>query len=70
MKARREEIQLAYLEKAQELWSSDVEAKKKDSATRKAYNSYRNEDRHLERIQQMFESVSDDLKWYEENYMK
>lgn len=67
---KRHDIQVKYLELAQKTWNSDLEASKKDSKVRTEYNKYRNEDRHLERMQQMLESLIEDAKWYEETFMK
>ena len=53
----RKEAQQKYFEIAQEIWSSDLEASKKDSKARKEYNSYRDKDRILERLQAMEESI-------------
>ena len=57
----RKQIQLQYFETAQEIWNSDLEASKKDSKARKKYNTYRDKDRVLERIQAMEESILEDL---------
>ena len=70
IKDRRQIIQNNYLSLAQDIWNSNLEAKKKDSKARIEYNKYRNEDRHLERIEQMIQSVIDDLMWYEETFLK
>ena len=59
IKDRREAIRNNYLE-----------AEKKDSKVRVEYNKYRNEDRHLERLEQMLNTVIDDLTWYEETFIK
>ena len=70
IKDRRQLIQNNYLSLAQDIWSSNLEAEKKDSKARIEYNKYRNEDRHLERIEQMIQSIIDDLMWYEETFLK
>ena len=70
IKDRRQIIQNNYLSLAQDIWNSNLEAEKKDSKARIEYNKYRNEDRHLERIEQMIQSVIDDLMWYEETFLK
>ena len=70
IKDRRQLIQNNYLNLAQDIWNSNLEAEKKDSKARIEYNKYRNEDRHLERIEQMIQSVIDDLMWYEETFLK
>ena len=70
IKDRRQLIQNNYLSLAQDIWNSSLEAEKKDSKVRIEYNKYRNEDRHLERIEQMIQSTIDDLMWYEETFLK
>ena len=70
IKDRRQIIQNNYLSLAQDIWNSNLEAEKKDSKARIEYNKYRNEDRHLERIEQMIQSSIDDLMWYEETFLK
>ena len=70
IKDRRQLIQNNYLSLAQDIWNSNLEAEKKDSKARIEYNKYRNEDRHLERIEQMIQSIIDDLMWYEETFLK
>ena len=70
IKDRRETIRNNYLELAQGLWSSEMEIERKDSKVRVEYNKYRNEDRHLERLEQMLNTVIDDLTWYEETFIK
>ena len=70
IKDRRKLIQNNYLELAQEIWSSGLEAEKKDSKVRIEYNKYRNEDRHLERLEQMIQSTIDDLIWYRETFTR
>ena len=70
IKNRRQLIQNNYLSLAQDIWNSSLEAEKKDSKTRIEYNKYRNEDRHLERLEQMIQSTIDDLMWYEETFLK
>ena len=70
IKDRRRIIQNNYLSLAQEIWNSNLEAEKKDSKARIEYNKYRNEDRHLERLEQMIQSTIDDLMWYEETFLK
>ena len=70
IKDRRQIIQNNYLSLAQDIWNSNLEAEKKDSKARIEYNKYRNEDRHLERLEQMIQSVIDDLMWYEETFLK
>ena len=70
IKDRRQLIQDNYLSLAQDIWNSNLEAEKKDSKARIEYNKYRNEDRHLERIEQMIQSIIDDLMWYEETFLK
>ena len=64
----RKEAQQKYFEIAQGIWSSDLEASKKDSKARKEYNSYRDKDRILERLQAMEESISEDLEYYYRKY--
>ena len=64
----RKEAQQKYFEIAQEIWNSDLEASKKDSKARKEYNSYRDKDRMLERLQAMEESILEDLKYYYSKY--
>ena len=64
----RKEAQQKYFEIAQEIWSSDLEASKKDSKARKEYNSYRDKDRMLERLQAMEESILEDLEYYYRKY--
>ena len=64
----RKQIQLEYFEVAQEIWNSDLEASKKDSKARKEYNTYRDKDRVLERIQAMEESIIEDLEYYYKKY--
>ena len=70
IKDRRETIKNDYLELAQGIWSSEMEIERKDSKVRVEYNKYRNEDRHLERLEQMLNTVIDDLTWYEETFIK
>ena len=70
IKDRRETIRNNYLELAQGIWSSEMEIERKDSKVRVEYNKYRNEDRHLERLEQMLNTVIDDLVWYEETFLK
>ena len=70
IKDRRQLIQNNYLSLAQDIWNSNLEAEKKDSKARVEYNKYRNEDRHLERLEQMLNTVIDDLTWYEETFIK
>ena len=70
IKDRRETIRNNYLELAQGIWSSEMEIERKDSKVRVEYNKYRNEDRHLERLEQMLNTVVDDLTWYEETFIK
>ena len=70
IKDRRQLIQNNYLSLAQDIWNSNLEAEKKDSKARIEYNKYRNEDRHLERLEQMLNTVIDDLTWYEETFIK
>ena len=70
IKDRRQLIQNNYLSLAQDIWNSNLEAGKKDSKVRIEYNKYRNEDRHLERLEQMIQSTIDDLMWYEETFLK
>ena len=64
----RKEAQQKYFETAQEIWNSDLEASKKDSKARKEYNSYRDKDRILERLQAMEESILEDLEYYYRKY--
>ena len=64
----RKYIQLQYFEVAQEIWNSDLEASKKDSKARKEYNTYRDKDRILERLQAMEESILEDLEYYYNKY--
>ena len=64
----RRNIQQEYFEIAQEIWNSDLEASKKDSKARKEYNTYRDKDRILERIQAMEESIAEDLEYYYKKY--
>ena len=64
----RKEAQQKYFEIAQEIWNSDLEASKKDSKARKEYNSYRDKDRILERLQAMEESILEDLEYYYSKY--
>ena len=64
----RKEAQQKYFEIAQEIWNSDLEAAKKDSKARKEYNSYRDKDRILERLQAMEESILEDLEYYYRKY--
>ena len=64
----RKEAQQKYFEIAQEIWSSDLEASKKDSKARKEYNTYRDKDRILERLQAMEESILEDLEYYYRKY--
>ena len=70
IKDRRETIRNNYLELAQGIWSSEMEIERKDSKVRVEYNKYRNEDRHLERLEQMLNTAIDDLTWYEETFIK
>ena len=70
IKDRREAIRNNYLELAQGIWSSEMEIERKDSKVRVEYNKYRNEDRHLERLEQMLNTVIDDFTWYEETFIK
>ena len=70
IKDRRKLIQNNYLSLAQDIWNSNLEAEKKDSKTRIEYSKYRNEDRHLERLEQKIQSVIDDLMWDEETFLK
>ena len=70
IKDRREAIRNNYLELAQGIWSSEMEIERKDSKVRVEYNKYRNEDRHLERLEQMLNTVIYDLTWYEETFLK
>ena len=69
IKELRKEAQKQYLEKAQNIWGSDLEASKKDSKCRKEYDKYRNKDRFLERLEAMEESILSDLNWYKEKYL-
>ena len=64
----RKEAQQKYFETAQEIWNSDLEASKKDSKVRKEYNTYRDKDRILERLQAMEESILKDLEYYYRKY--
>ena len=64
----RNEAQQKYFEIVQEIWNSDLEASKKDSKARKEYNSYRDKDRILERLQAMEESILEDLEYYYRKY--
>ena len=64
----RKQIQRQYLETAQEIWDSDLSTDKKDSKARKEYNLYRENDRVLERIQAMEESIVEDLEYYNKKY--
>ena len=66
----RKQIQLQYFEVAQEIWNSDLEISKKDSKARKEYEQYRNNDRILERIQSMEESIIEDFEYYNKRYNK
>ena len=70
IKDRREAIRNNYLELAQGIWCSEMEIERKDSKVRVEYNKYRNEDRHLERLEQMIQTAIDDLSWYEETFIK
>ena len=70
IKDRRKLIQNNYLSLAQDIWNSNLEAGKKDSKVRIVYHKYRNEDRHLERLEQMIQTVIDDTVWYEETFLK
>ena len=70
IKDRRQIIQNNYLSLAQDIWNSNLEVEKKDSKARIEYNKYRNEDRHLERLEQMIQTVIDDTVWYEETFLK
>ena len=70
IKNRRQIIKNNYLSLVQDIWSSNLEPEKKDSKARIEYNKYRNEDRHLERLEQMIQSTIDDLMWYEETFLK
>ena len=70
IKDRRQLIQSNYLSLAQDIWNSNLEAEKKDSKARIEYNKYRNEERHLERLEQMIQTAIDDLSWYEETFIK
>ena len=56
------------MNRLEEIWSSDLEAPKKDSKARKEYNSYRDKDRILERLQAMEESILEDLEYYYNKY--
>ena len=67
IKDRRETIRNNYLELAQGIWSSEMEIERKDSKVRVEYNKYRNEDRHLERLEQMLNTVIDDFDEYFED---
>ena len=69
IKELRKEAQNQYLEKAQNIWGSDLETSKKDSKCRKEYDKYRNKDRFLERLEAMEESILSDLNWYKEKYL-
>ena len=70
IKDRRETIRNDYLKLSQGIWSSEMEIERKDSKVRVEYNKYRNEDRHLERLEQMIQTVIDDTVWYEETFLK
>ena len=70
IKDRRETIRNDYLKLAQGIWSSEMEIERKDSKVRVEYNKYRNEDRHLERLEQMLNTVIDDLTWYRETFTR
>ena len=70
IKDRRETIRNDYLKLAQGIWSSEMDIDRKVSKVRVEYNKYRNEDRHLERLEQMLNTVIDDLTWYEETFIK
>ena len=70
IKDRRKLIQNNYLSLAQDIWNSNLETEKKDSKARIEYNKYRNEDRHLERLEQMIQSTIDDLIWYRETFTR
>ena len=70
IKDRRQLIQNNYLSLAQDIWNSNLEVEKKDSKVRIEYNKYRNEDRHLERLEQMIQSTIDDLIWYRETFTR
>ncbi len=70
IKNRRELIKNNYLELAQEIWNSGMDVDKKDYKVRTEYNKYRNEDRHLERLEQMIQTVIDDTTWYNETFLK
>ena len=70
IKDRREAIRNNYLELAQGIWSSEMEIERKDSKVRVEYNKYRNEDRHLERLEQMIQSTIVDLIWYRETFTR
>ena len=69
IKDRRQLIQNNYLSLAQDIWNSNLEAGKKDSKVRIEYNIFWNEDRHLERLEQMIQTVIDDTVWYEETFL-
>ena len=69
IKDRRKLIQDNYLILAQEIWNSGIEIDKKDYKVRTEYNKYRNEDRHLERLEQMIQTVIDDTTWYNETFL-
>ena len=64
----RKQIQQEYFKIAQEVWDSDLEASKKDFKARKEYNTYRDKDRILERLQAMEESILKDLEYYYSKY--
>ena len=70
IKDRRETIRNDYLSLAQDIWNSNLETEKKDSKVRVEYNKYRKEDRHLERLEQMLNTVIDDLTWYRETFTR
>ena len=70
IKDRRETIRNDYLKLAQGIWSSEMEIERKDSKVRVEYNKYRNEDRHLERLEQKIQTVIDDTVLYEETFLK
>ena len=70
IKDRRKLIQDNYLILAQEIWNSGLDIDKKDYKVRTEYNKYRNEDRHLERLEQMIQTVIDDTTWYNETFLK
>ena len=70
IKDRIQIIQNNYLSLAQDIWNSNLEAEKKDSKVRIEYSKYRKEDRHLERLEQIIQSVIDDLTWYEETFTR